>query len=267
MNFLRRVLRPFARLVRALFPHQEKPYAYQPSHHIIADYAEFAGLTLDEVVNRINSYKALTKQEWEHLPEGDFGERAKVFYERSRYYICDILAANHSTQELVNKLNGYTPLILDSIRNTPGKRLIEFGGGTGVFCEIAARMGKDVTYLDIPGQPAEFAAWRFARHELPVRIQLTTPGVLELQENYDVVFTDAVLEHLDDPYTPTRTLADHLNPGGTFVMLVDLSGEEEDMPMHKDVDVVRLHAVLEESGLVNTYGRHTFASLWTRPAT
>lgn len=166
----------------------------------------------------------------------------------------------------MDKLDGYTPKILNSIRETAGKKLIEFGGGTGAFCEIAARMGKDVTYLDIPGQPAEFAKWRFAKYELPVTIRLTTPGVLELDQNYDVVFTDAVLEHLDDPYTPTRTLADHLNPGGTFVMLVDLSGEEEDMPMHKDVDVVRLHTVLEEAGLVNTYGRHTFASIWVRPA-
>lgn len=266
MNSLRRLLRPLARLVRAVFPKKEAPYVYQPSHHIIADYAAFSGLSLDEVANRINSYKALTKQEWERLPAGDFGDRAKVFYERSHYYICDILAANHSTQELVNKLDGYTPLLLESIRNTPGTRLIEFGGGTGVFCEIAARMGKEVTYLDIPGQPAAFAAWRFAKYDLPVTIQLTTPGTLELQGNYDVVFTDAVLEHLDDPYTPTRILAEHLNPGGTFVMLVDLAGEEEDMPMHKDVDVIRLHEVLEQAGLVNTYGRHTFASVWMRPS-
>lgn len=253
------------RIYRKLFPKPPARYAYSPDHNIITDYAEFSGLPVTEVETRLNSYKSLTKNEWERLPEGDFGERAKVFYERSSYYICDILWANTSTRELVDKLDGYTPKILNSIRETAGTKLIEFGGGTGAFCEIAARMGKDVTYLDIPGQPAEFAKWRFAKYDLPVTIRLTTPGVLELDENYDVVFTDAVLEHLDDPYTPTRTLADHLNPGGTFVMLVDLSGEEEDMPMHKDVDVVRLHAELEDAGLVNTYGRHTFASIWTRP--
>lgn len=254
------------RLFRSFFPKKEKPYVYEPGHTVIAEYAEFSGLPVAEVEKRINTYKSLTREEWSRVPGASFGEKAKSFYGESAYYICDILYANTSPEALSDKLDGFSPLLLKSIRETPGKRLLEFGGGTGVFCELAARMGKDVTYLDIPGKPYEFAKWRFEKHGLPVRMLLTRPGELDLREDFDVIFTDAVMEHLDDPYTPTAQLASRLAPGGTFVMLVDLSGEEEDMPMHKDVDAIRLHDVLEKAGLMNVYGRNQFASIWKRPA-
>ncbi len=244
----------------------EAPYTWDPSHDVITDYAEFEGIDVKEVERRIRDYKTLTRAEWLALPGRDFGDKARDFYGTSAYYICDILAANVSKNTLREKLDGYSPLFLNSIRNHPGKRFLEFGGGTGVFCELVADMGKDVTYLDIPGRQFEFAKWRFEKHGIPVKMQQTVPGELRLEGTFDILFTDAVMEHLDDPCTPTRDLCGHLAPGGIFIMLVDLSGEEEDMPMHKDVDIKALHATLSDAGLVCVHGHHQFASIWSKPA-
>lgn len=240
-------------------------YVYDVSHSVVKDYSEFSGMSVAEIENRINTYKSLTKVEWEALPASDFKTKAESFYSSSTYYICDILTANVSKETVREKLDSFYPGILASIKNHPGHRFLEFGGGTGVFCEMVQNMGKDVTYLDIPGQQFNFAKWRFEKYGIPIQMQCTSPGKLELTGSFDIIFTDAVMEHLTDPYTPTAELCHHLNKGGIFIMLVDLAGEEEEMPMHRDVDIIKLHAVLSNFGLVNVYGLNEFASIWSRP--
>jgi 2-polyprenyl-3-methyl-5-hydroxy-6-metoxy-1,4-benzoquinol methylase len=243
----------------------QRPYAYRPSHNVVADYADFAGIPIPEVVRRINSYKALTKSEWESLPEGDFKSKAGAFYGLSEYYICDIITANVSKEAIRDSLNGISPSILASIKKHPGHRFLEFGGGTGVFCEMIADMGKDATYLDIPGRQFEFAKWRFAKYGIPVKMIQTVPSKLVLTEEYDLIFSNAVMEHLADPFTPTAELARHIAPGGLLILLVDITGEEEDMPMHRNVDIIRIHEVIAEAGLVNLEGKNMFWSIWSRP--
>jgi 2-polyprenyl-3-methyl-5-hydroxy-6-metoxy-1,4-benzoquinol methylase len=263
---LLKIKRTLKKILGLLNKEAAPSYKWDESHTVITDYAQFSGMSVGEVEAAVNSYKSLTKAEWETLPPGKFAEKAQKFYAISTHYICDILAANVSIDALTNKLNGYSTELLGVIQNHPGKRLLEFGGGTGVFCQIASKMGKEVTYLDIPGRPFEFAKWRFEKYGLPIRMLQTVPGVLDLTETYDIIFTDAVMEHLDDPLTPTGILCDHLSPGGVLIMLVDLAGEEEDMPMHKDVDILQLHKVPEGRGLECLYGRHQFASIWKKPA-
>ncbi len=256
-------LSPLKKLAKSILKPPAK-YAFNPSHDVIKDYSEFSGLTTSEIEHRINSFKKLASGEWNNVPADSFAAKAERFYSSSQYYICDILSGNVSKQTVVDNMNRFTPKILESIRNHPGKRFLEFGGGTGIFCHIVQEMGKQVNYLDLPGMQFDFAKWRFNKYGLPIQMLQTRPGHLKLEEEYDIIYTDAVMEHLDDPLTPSKELAGHLAKGGIFIMLVDLSGEDHDMPMHKDVDIVGLHKVLAESGLKNTYGLDTFCSIWVR---
>ena len=263
MRTLKRIKRIIKKIL-FLSPGPAAKYVYDSSHSIVNDYGEFSGLSIEEIESRINTYKSLTAKEWNDLSASGFKAKSEMFYGISAFYICDILAVNVSKEALKKKLNGFSPLILASIKDHPGRRLLEFGGGTGVFCELAYDMGKDVTYLDIPGQQFEFAKWRFQKYQLPIRMVASQPGKLKLEEKFDIIFTDAVMEHLPDPYTPTAELCRSLEKGGIFVMLVDLSGEEDDMPMHSDVDIVKLHAVLSGAGLANLHGLNQFASIWSK---
>lgn len=258
------LLAPLKRIVKNILRPPAK-YAYRPDHAVIADYSEFSGLPIPEIERRINSFKQLTTGEWKGIPGDGFAAKAEKFYSASQYYICDILSGNVSKQMVMDNMNRFTPLILETIRKHPGKRFLEFGGGTGIFCDIVANMGKQVTYLDLPTQQFEFAKWRFAKYGLPVTMVKTEPGKLSLDREYDIIFTDAVMEHLADPLTPAAELAAHLAKGGNLIMLVDLAGEEHDMPMHADVDIVRLHKVLLDAGLENTHGLNSFCSIWAKP--
>jgi SAM-dependent methyltransferase len=133
----------------------------------------------------------------------------------------------------------------------PGQRLLEFGGGVGVFCEIAARMGKQVYYMELPGLVFQFATWRFRKYGLPVTPIEAQAGVIHIPGQYDIVYTDAVIEHLPETLQieATRALGVAVAAKGLLIFLVDLSGPTEEDPMHHEVDIIALHLLLTGAGL------------------
>jgi len=250
-------------------PAGEPPaYAYLPGHTMVNDYAEFSGLTTDVIAERIRGYKKLNREAWAIVQSKVEGweEAARKFYEAHDAYVFDHLSANAAPDSVLAKLDRFNPDILRAIRSYRGKRLLEFGGGTGGFCECMCREGFDVTYLDIPGSVKDFAEWRFAKYGLPINVVTSTPDVLKLEHDYDVVFTDAVFEHLIDPEQALGEILAHIRPGGLFVFLVDLSGPTEDDPQHHYVDINRLHGLIEKASFRCGGGRGTFASLWRKQA-
>lgn len=241
------------------------PYVFEADHEVVRDFAEYSGLPLGDVAAAMNDFRRLNREEWEALPEPSWEARAERFYGVSSNYVFDLLRGNPSRAFVLANLERFEPRILAALRAHPGRRFLEFGGGTGVFCQIMAEMGKDVTYVDLPGPVAEFAAWRFRRLGIRVKRLLVEPGRLVLPNDYDLIYSDAVFEHLVDPEGTARILAARLAPGGFFGLLVDLEGENPEMPMHRNVDIRAVHDALESSGLRPEFGRNLFASGWTRP--
>jgi 2-polyprenyl-3-methyl-5-hydroxy-6-metoxy-1,4-benzoquinol methylase len=230
---------------------------------VIKDYSEFSGMPLEEIMRRINIFKELNKADWDAIPRG-YKEKAEVFYKESQNYIFDLLSCGFQKEAVTQKLNAIHPAILPLIKVHPGKKFLDFGGGLGLTCEIAQETGKDVTYLDIPGQVFEFAKWRFEKYKLPIRMFYSSPTSLVLKENFDIIFSDAVFEHLIDPEGTAEILCTHINPGGLFILLVDLSGYTIEMPMHRNVDIQKIHQVIENRGLTNIQGKNTFCSIWKK---
>jgi len=243
------------------------PYAHAPGDTVVSDFSEFSGMPVSDVEHRINHFESLCKTEWEALPAADFVERARAYYASSQNYVFDLLGANASREAVTGKLEKFHPGLLAQIREHPGKRFLEFGGGTGVFCEIATTLGKSVTYLDIPGTPMEFARWRFRKYGLPVEVVVSAPGKYAIPGQYDVVFTDAVMEHVPptEQRDATRAISHAVAAGGMLVFIVDLTGDCEEFPMHAEVDIRALHATIAEAGLRCVHGKNRFCSVWSRP--
>jgi 2-polyprenyl-3-methyl-5-hydroxy-6-metoxy-1,4-benzoquinol methylase len=241
-----------------------REYTYRSDHFVIGDFSEFSGLSTNEIEHRIRINRELLRQDWKKMPGESFREKAKQFYGDSENYLFNLLSHSYSKDAVVDKLNEFTPLIMKSIKDHPGRDFLEFGGGTGVFCEVVAALGKHATYLDIPGQHFNFARWRFKKHHIPVEMISSSPETLTLTQNYDTIFSDAVLEHLIHPEKVMHELCKHLKRNGILILLVDLSGESEMMPLHRNVDIHTLHADFEKKGLVNEHGRNTFCSIWRK---
>jgi hypothetical protein len=103
---------------------------------------------------------------------------------------------------------------------------------------------------------------------IPVRTIIVEPGRLDgLDENYDIIYTDAVLEHMPpaEQQRVVKVLASHLLAGGILVLLIDLTGPTPDNPTHEVVEINDLHSTLGECGLHCQDGRGRFWSIWKRP--
>lgn len=139
------------------------------------------------------------------MSEG-FDPKATQFYGAAQTCIYGLLATNYRKDAVVARLNRVHAGILRSIQAHPGRRFLEFGGGVGVMCQLAHEWGKEVTYVDEPGRVADFAAWRFRRHGRPIHMVLGEPTGLRLEGEYDIVFSEAVLERVVDPEQVVREL-------------------------------------------------------------
>ncbi len=241
------------------------PYVFSPEDEMVAEWAEYSGLPMPRIAEALSDFRRLNSEEWNATEGRSWEEKAERFYGASRHYVYDLLRANPSRSTTLANLDRFEPRIMATLRSHPGRTFLDFGGGIGVICQVMAGLGKEVTYLDLPGAVAEFAAWRFRKHGLAVERIVSGPRSLVLDGSFDLIFSDAVFEHLIDPLGVARRLAACLNPGGFFALLVDLEGHTAEMPMHRDVDIAAIHGALEESGLTCAFGRNVFASGWSRP--
>ena len=133
---------------------------------------------------------------------------------------------------VIEKLNKLTLSYSVLIQEHPGRRLLDFGGGTGVFCEIAHELGRYVTYLDIPGLVSEFARWRFWEYQLPIGVQIASPEN-RLSSAVRRLYFDAVPEHLPGRSRSSSwtTCAELCSTGGLLILyLSDLSSRAD--PTH-----------------------------------
>src|SRR5262245_40876342 len=158
-------LRKIGRFIVSCFSHQNADigYRYCAGDVVIEDFAEFSGIPLDVIVEKVANFHRINADDWNALDASSFSERAAMFYESSQNFCYDTLSANPRPEAVIKKLNRFNPRILEAIRSHPGNLFFEFGGGIGVLCEIAARMGKEVHYMELPGIVFDFAQWRFRK--------------------------------------------------------------------------------------------------------
>jgi cyclopropane fatty-acyl-phospholipid synthase-like methyltransferase len=146
---------------------------------------------------------------------------------------------------------------------------LEFGGGIGDICQIIyLKCNKNVTYLDIESYLVEFAKWRFAKYSLPIEVKITPQDKLIVDGEYDIIYQDAVLAHLnhDQQVLYTKKLCEHLAPGGLMIIITDMGREPDVVPPKYPVQLDKVHEALVTSGLRCLSGYNEFASVWKRDA-
>ena len=228
---------------------------------VLSDYSEYTGLSIDEIMDRMDKFQKLNSIDYVSRCNKD----DKTFYESSDTYIYDLLGANPDKGGVINKISKFIPNFFNVIKEHPGKEFMEFGGGIGLFCEIIKEWtGKNVTYVDLNSKISEFASWRYDKYNIDVDMLSISQHTFHFDKTFDLVFSDAVWEHL----TPQvqidylRKLDMYVNDNGLVTLIIDLSGENPKMPMHYNVDIVKICSTMKSMGYTNIFGDNQFASVW-----
>lgn len=100
------------------------------------------------------------------------------------------------------------------IRSSPGKRFLDFGGGTGITHQAAHQLGLDAYFQDIDEQAIAFVRESFGVPDDHVLIGDSADTPLR----FAYVLADNVIEHVPDPAGMLRALHALLAPGGTLVI-------------------------------------------------
>jgi 2-polyprenyl-6-hydroxyphenyl methylase / 3-demethylubiquinone-9 3-methyltransferase len=97
-----------------------------------------------------------------------------------------------------------------------GRRVADVGCGAGLLAEPLARLGGSVTAVD--AAPENIHAARLHAEGQGLEIDYRVGGVEALTERYDLVCSLEVLEHVADPATFIRGLADALGEYGLLIL-------------------------------------------------
>jgi 2-polyprenyl-3-methyl-5-hydroxy-6-metoxy-1,4-benzoquinol methylase len=89
----------------------------------------------------------------------------------------------------------------------PGDRVLDFGAGTGRFCNLLRAIGVDIEGAEFSGEARDEGARRFGQKLAPDLRSLSL-------DHYDWIVSIEVIEHLPDPEVALKHLLSLLRPGG-----------------------------------------------------
>lgn len=118
-------------------------------------------------------------------------------------------------------LHAMNPLRVDWINRRLGapKRLLDIGCGAGIAAETLARLGHQVLGIDAAGEAIAAAQAHAEGQHLPLAYRQATPEQLLTEPpRFEVITALEVIEHVANPETFLKTLANLLEPGGTLFL-------------------------------------------------
>lgn len=94
--------------------------------------------------------------------------------------------------------------------------ILDVGCGGGLICESLARLGVRVTGVDLSEEAIQVAKDHAKEGDLDIAYKVSS--LSDIQEKFDVVIASEVIEHVEDQKSFVHDMANHLNPGGCFVI-------------------------------------------------
>ena len=175
----------------------------------------------DQIVQLMSESTRRLAEDWNRSRPQGAAEVAAWYSRNALHYLYDI-AQHHLL---------YTHILytLGLLRLARG-HVLDFGGGNGDFSCAAVRVGADTTYLDVPGQSADFVRWRAQQEGLPLTI---IHHLDEARGPFDVIYGLDVLEHLVETKPVLARWQELLRPGGKLVLTYYV-GPASSAPMHID---------------------------------
>lgn len=109
--------------------------------------------------------------------------------------------------------------ISDQIQGLFGKRAVDVGCGGGILAESMARMGAEVTGIDMADEALGVAKLHALEAGVKVLYRQTTAEAFakEHAEQFDLVTCMEMLEHVPNPASVVQSCADLAKPGATLV--------------------------------------------------
>ncbi len=189
--------------------------------HLLENLRAFTKQSREELVGVLLESVPRLAESWQRSQPRGQAEVTAWYRQNTRLY----LYANCQHHLLYRHIM-YTFGLLQIARG----RVLDFGGGNGDFSRALARKGVDVTYLDVPGDAAEYLRWRAAREGLAVKVAHDANA---LAGPYDVVFCLDVVEHLAELPPVFERFKQLLRPGGRLLATY-YNGPTSSAPMHID---------------------------------
>lgn len=208
--------------------------------HVHRLFARYAGLPVGVVTQCAANHASLLHDAWHPAADRAWEDNARALFERCDDYMYELLHA--ATTRLRQKDAWCSEHVWPHLL-AAGPRVLDFGGGLGLASSLLAAVGKQVTYLDVEGPAARFAAWYFAAAGQAIE-QLRTPAArteLPAGRQWDVVLVEHVLEHVADPVATVEVLARAVAPGGLLHLRL-VAGERVAGPLARPVELTTLLA-------------------------
>lgn len=216
------------------------PIAADTSSFVL--YSEYTGVPVELVEQCARNFGNFNQVTWSECEGANWHDKAKVYYERHDEYLFDLLYGSRSKawRRQVYQQYGHWQWMTSA-----GPDVLEFGGGLGFTCSLLRDEGRRVTYCDVDGPAARFAQWYFGRcGQNDIEIVRTPSERLVLREGrqWDLVFSDSVIEHVPDPVATVERLAQAVAPGGLLYLIIDAHEVSPAFPMHQHVHLQDLLA-------------------------
>jgi SAM-dependent methyltransferase len=215
-------------------------------------------LAFDEIVDEIVRFTDLKRAEVEHrvwmhaidpgwnvrqdvfrfgVTPHQFDERMLELYREGDGFIFDSLVfwaqagRPHWATRSRERIEHYARA---SNRERGGIRILIHGDGVGNESLFLAHSGYRIDYFDVPGSRTfDFAVKRFAYHGfLDNAIRPVVEYDQCLNQQYDVVISFEVLEHLPDPVQAIHDISAMLKVGGIALITEDFDDVVEHLPTH-----------------------------------
>jgi len=187
---------------------------------------EYFGKSVDEVIEFWYYSTQRLKEEW--VAQNPQTEADIInYYDKNTTYIYE-LSFWHTLHMNLGLIENARSLELAMSR--PGRRYLDFGGGTGSNIILFSKYGFECTLADISTSLLGFAKWRFERRGIDCNIidlKLET-----LPENYyDFVTAVEILEHAPNPLNVMAQIVKATRSGGLITAWIPFY-EDDLRPMH-----------------------------------
>jgi 2-polyprenyl-3-methyl-5-hydroxy-6-metoxy-1,4-benzoquinol methylase len=153
------------------------------------------------------------------------GDLFKVYEKTTRHYSAVLMLSMHRVQWIWPFLGD-----IKSVMDLSKARVLEYGCGVSDFGLLFARLGSEVTIVDLINTKFDFTKWRYQVRGLSV----TAIGVGDTESipslkvgHFDLVLATEILEHVRNPLAVLRVLTESLKIGGVLFSSMGLSFERE----------------------------------------
>ncbi len=174
--------------------------------HVHRLYAEHTGLPVGVVTQCATNHASMVNAAWHACPGATRAEKARTFYTQCDDYVFDLL--HQATTRARHKAAFGDDRVWPWLAGA-GPTVLDFGGGLGLGASVLAQAGKQVSYCDVNGAAAGFAAWLFDLAGQTVEMVRSKPPAPDVPagRQWDVVLAEHVLEHVPDPVATVERLA------------------------------------------------------------